>query len=270
MMSYIRNHQIVLLLLLSLNGHQLLHAFLPATDQSNLGSSRWKHSHSISSLFAKRYGPPSEEINLDEATGSSDIYSQFTSLLHEVMSAKEEELPSILTTNISLILSAMSTEDLIENVIREETSTSLSHYYLQEVSETVDMIITFAESFVEHTSHMESVYKKLLGKIFKLITPAENNQIESEEHSDFKLLKADKLECELDRILAEEKEAFTPGFLRHLEGECDRIGNGHVMTPESTRMLQILRVIQTRVLEELGKVRMFSVMANGSFDSCRL
>ena len=176
------------------------------------------------------------------------------------MSAKEEEIPSILATNITMILSAMSTEDLLEKVIREETSTSRSNYYLQEVSEAVDTVITFAESFVEHTSHMESVYKKLLGKIFKLITPAKNNQIESEGHND--LLKADKLELELDRVLAEEKEAFTPGFLRHLEGECDRIGNGRGMSPESTRMLQILRVIQARVLEELGKVRVCLVFAD--------
>ena len=45
---------------------------------------------------------------------------------------------------------------------------------------------------------------------------------------------------------------FTPGFLRHLDGERARIANAPRMTPESARRLEIIRIIQARVLEELG------------------
>jgi hypothetical protein len=40
--------------------------------------------------------------------------------------------------------------------------------------------------------------------------------------------------------------------LRHIEGECERIAAAPKMTPESARLLEILRIIQTRALEELG------------------
>merc|ERR1712194_990825 len=61
------------------------------------------------------------------------------------------------------------------------------------------------------------------------------------------------MENQLDDLLSQEKEAFTPGFLRHVEGECERISSLKTLSPESAKMLQILRLIQTRVLEELGK-----------------
>jgi len=64
---------------------------------------------------------------------------------------------------------------------------------------------------------------------------------------------ATSLESGLDALLEMETEAFTAGFLRHLEGECDRITIQPTLTQESTRMLQILRVVQARILEELGK-----------------
>lgn len=214
-----------------------------------------KYQHTIT-LQAKHYGPPSEEVNLDDI---DDIKSQFTSLLHNVMSSKEEDIPSLLTTNIDTILKAMSERDLLEEIMEDEASTTSSTYHLEEVSDAVNTIITFVESFVEEASQMEKVYKKLLGRIFKLITPSKNNQIESEDNPE---LSIDLAESELDNVLAEEKEAFTPGFLRHLEGECERIGNAKDVSPESTRMLQILRLIQTRVLEELGKVRQMLVFCD--------
>jgi hypothetical protein len=53
--------------------------------------------------------------------------------------------------------------------------------------------------------------------------------------------------------MEQERDNFTPGFVRHLEGECDRIANAPQMTPESARLLELIRVIQARVLEEIGK-----------------
>ena len=52
--------------------------------------------------------------------------------------------------------------------------------------------------------------------------------------------------------MEKEKNNFSAGFLRHLEGECQRIEGAPTMTPESARLLEIIRIIQTRVLEELG------------------
>ena len=57
----------------------------------------------------------------------------------------------------------------------------------------------------------------------------------------------------MDKVMKDEKKSFTTGFLRHIEGECDRISNAPKMSPESARLLEILRMIQTRVLEELGQ-----------------
>ena len=57
----------------------------------------------------------------------------------------------------------------------------------------------------------------------------------------------------MEELLSNESEAFTPGFLRHVEGECTRIASLPETTAESIQMLEILRVIQARILEELGK-----------------
>jgi hypothetical protein len=58
----------------------------------------------------------------------------------------------------------------------------------------------------------------------------------------------------LDNLMENEKARFSTGFLKHVEGECERIANAPTMTPESSRLLEMMRTIQSRVLEELGKV----------------
>ena len=60
-------------------------------------------------------------------------------------------------------------------------------------------------------------------------------------------------EARLDALFEREKENFTPGFLRHLEGECKRIASASRLTPESGKLLETLRMIQARVVEELGQ-----------------
>ena len=102
---------------------------------------------------------------------------------------------------------------------------------------------------------MDDVYKQLLGKIFQSIAPSTSSLENGASSSSSSIeKKASAMENQLDNLLNEEKEAFTPGFLRHVEGECERISGLKKLSPESARMLQILRLIQTRVLEELGKV----------------
>jgi hypothetical protein len=223
---------------------------------------------SASPHFAKRYGPPEstpgQSNNPSQSTQDErgSVKLQFTKLLNEVMSSPSEEIPSLLTKNIDTILTTMQL-DLIEEVIQDDLNShppdkrveGWREERLEELSEVVDLIVTFVESFVEEAKSMEDLYKKLLGRIFKIIAKKENNQLEKDsDASVFSIGTSADMEATLDQVLAEESEAFTPGFLRHLEGECSRIANLPTISPESSKMLQILRVIQARVLEELGKV----------------
>ena len=56
-----------------------------------------------------------------------------------------------------------------------------------------------------------------------------------------------KEEC-LDELMEEEQDKFTPTFLWHIKGKCDRITNASKMTQESAQLLEISHIIQTCVL----------------------
>ena len=159
--------------------------------------------------------------------------------------------------------------NLLEEIIQEDVQSYTSDAAvgeeqqtistrLEEVSEVVNLILSFVETFVEETKSMDDVYKQLLGKIFQSIAPSTSSLEDGASSSSSIEKKASAMENQLDNLLNEEKEAFTPGFLRHVEGECERISGLKKLSPESARMLQILRLIQTRVLEELGKVSVMS------------
>ena len=214
----------------------------------------------ITSLSMARYGPEEEIISLPKR---NQLKLEFTSLLHKVIDGKlqEEEYPSLFTQNIEMILAVLGAENggLLEEIIHEDVmscnekqqqqddsdgkvSEEGSSERLEKISEAVSVLISFVETFVEQTKTMDDVYKQLLGKIFKSISPSGG------------ISTGTTMENELDNLLSSEKEAFTPGFLRHVEGECNRIASLPTISPESAKMLQILRLIQTRVLEELGKV----------------
>jgi hypothetical protein len=217
--------------------------------------------------MAKSYGPKDAEIISSSNDKTNKIKAEFTSLLNAVVASdKPEELPSLLATNIEMILSAMNTNGLIEQVIQEDiqnqnnsnyNSNSNSMERLDELSAAVNIIISFVETFVEEAQSMDGVYKTLLGKIFQSISP--NNQQQGgggggeENNSNAATTAALFGEAALEELLINEKEAFTPGFLRHVEGECNRIASLPTISPESAKMLEILRVIQARILEELGK-----------------
>jgi len=197
--------------------------------------------------MAKSYGPQDAEIISSSNDNTNNIKAQFTSLLNAVVTSdKPEELPSLLATNIEMILSAMNTNGLIEQVIQEDIIQTQSNNAerLDELSSAVNVIVSFVETFVEEAQSMDEVYKQLMGKIFQSISP--NNQEGGDTATAFG-------EVALEELLANEKEAFTPGFLRHVDGECNRIASLKTISPESAKMLEILRVIQARILEELGK-----------------
>lgn len=210
--------------------------------------------------MVKRYGPKDAEIidsSSDAASNNDNIKAQFTTLLNAVVNSdKPEELPSLLATNIEMILKAMNTNGLIEEVIQEDiekiNNNNGNMERLDELSSAVNIIISFVESFVEEAQSMDDVYKKLLGKIFQSIAPntQEGGGISSTTGGENTSLFG---EDALEDLLSNEKEAFTPGFLRHVDGECNRIASLPTISPESAKMLEILRVIHARILEELGK-----------------
>ena len=200
----------------------------------------------------------------DDGDSRSQLKSEFADLLRIILNGTipEEEYPSLLAKNIGTILDVMSLdrgtqmEGMIQEIVSEdllgEDGTAGGNANpdagdrLERISEAIDLVLSFAETFVEEAKSMDDVYKRLLGKIFTSIAPAAANP------------QAVKTEDHLDDLLSHEKEAFTPGFLRHVEGECERLSSLKTLSPESTQMLQILRLIQTRVLEELGKVRVIA------------
>jgi len=200
--------------------------------------------------MAKSYGPKDAEIISSSNDKTNKIKAEFRSLLNAVVASdKPEELPSLLATNIEMILSAMNTNGLIEQVIQEDIQEQSNNNMerLDELSAAVNIIVSFVETFVEEAQSMDEVYKKLLGKIFQSISP--NNQ-QGTTSGDATTAFG---EAALEELLINETEAFTPGFLRHVDGECNRIASLPTISPESTKMLEILRVIQARILEELGK-----------------
>ena len=208
-------------------------------------------------MAKKSYGPQDAEIiSSSNNNNPHNIKAEFTSLLNAVVvtsSDKPEELPSLLATNIEMILSAMNTEGLIEQVIQEDIQKQIGNVErLDELSSAVNVIINFVETFVEEAQSMEDVYKQLMGKIFQVISP--NNELKGGGGIESSGATTTEFgEVALEELLANEKEAFTPGFLRHVDGECNRIATLPTISPESTKMLEILRVIQARILEELGK-----------------
>ena len=111
------------------------------------------------------------------------------------------------------------------------------------------LFLNFVDEFIQQTMSMETKYREVLGEIIKIVTPTKNNNLNKDQDQAVDLDR----EYMLDEYLIKEKDTFTPGFLRHLEGECQRIANAPQETPEGTKMLQVLRLIQVRILEELGE-----------------
>lgn len=213
-------------------------------------------------------GPSSGSPSTDEGNNSRDrIKSELASLLRSLVdpAIPDEEAPSLLARNIEIIMGALADIDgksLFEEVVLEEVEAARmadgddidgigdadGDGRLDRLSEAVGTVVSFAESFAEEAASMDDKYKTLLRKIFTTMAPDGLAAIEGASSSS-----STAMEEELDDLLASEKEAFTPGFLRHVEGECDRLASLPEITPETVRMLQILRVVQARLLEELGK-----------------
>lgn len=193
-----------------------------------------------------KYGPSSSDDGhqfqskaVDESI-LEDRRKDFRHLVDQVMSVKDpNHIPSYLTKQIPLVLDIMSdgergveiVQDMLASTVRDQGEAAG-----EQVSEAIDIIFSFAEGFVEEAVGIDANNKELLGKILRTISDKALTEREREDT--------------LDRILSQEN--LTAGFLRHLEGECERIANAPRITKESSRLLQMLRIIQARVVEELS------------------
>ena len=192
---------------------------------------------------------------------------EFAKLLSDVVACTNvDHLPGIMTRKIDLILNMQGFEGvaILKEAIEEAQQTG-DEERIFAVESAVNLILTFAEEFVSNAASLDDGNKQLLGKIVKEITSGWDNNSASSKSSEGKGfgntgggVKAKSRpgiddEARLDALFEREKENFTPGFLRHLEGECKRIASASRLTPESGKLLETLRMIQARVVEELGQ-----------------
>lgn len=160
---------------------------------------------------------------------------EFEQIIATMIETDMLELPSLLTQNLDSLLSVRGFEG--ENLIKEameKANATGDMEYIDRVGMACEYLLSFLTEFVEQAQIMDDANKHLLGRIILTATDPKKN------------------EEDLDEVINAEKDNFSPGFLRHIEGECDRLASSSSMTPESVKMQQVLRIVQTRVLEELG------------------
>jgi hypothetical protein len=210
-------------------------------------------------LQSGRYGPPDDDnaplysptlIDKDSESGTvsnreSPLIQQeaaLRGLIDKILAAQDpNHIPSLLTKNLDVVLSLSNSGNsgvqIIESIL-QETQSSQGEATAVKFSEAIELIVSFAEQFVQEAVHIDDQNKRLLGKIIMIVSDKDKTTSVKEQT--------------LDDFFEKEKGSFTAGFLRHLEGECQRIATAPQLTPESIRLLEIMRMIQTRVLEEAG------------------
>ena len=232
---------------------------------STLGHARClnKRSRTQVELLLARYGPKEDmptDMNGDffadqdewERMDNQRVVQQkedFKALIEKILAIENpEHLPGLMTRNLNFLLNMRGYEGsgLMKELLLDAEKMQ-DDEYLEHVSAAVDYVISFIEEFVDQAKSLDEENKLLLGKIIRAITRPTPSDVESSMDSSF------EDDNKLDIILRKEKGNFTPGFIRHLEGECQRIEAAPRISPESSTMLQVLRMIQMRVLEELGQ-----------------
>lgn len=212
-------------------------AFLPSRIRSRATFLSHNHSHGDIPPAGEDASHSEEYVSVEDARKAK---MQFKGLVEQAMSIEDPgHLPKLLANNVELVIALKGKQGIkaIEEIVQEAQDKGQD--YLTQTMSTIEAIISFTEDFVEEVKDLDSQNKELVGRILKLMTSDEDSDRDKEEL--------------LDELMKEERENFTPGFLRHLEGECKRISSAASYGPESDRLIEVLRVIQTRVLEELGK-----------------
>ena len=223
-----------------------------------------RHGLNFRALQLARYGPPTTSPD-DDATSSQESQRDygvwtlqqtrdFGSLIRQAITLSDPQMiPSLLTRNIDLILSIVlvelpettSTEQMVETLVldsileNESANEEQRHTAKSISSDLTDMILSCVEEFVEQAHRIDDSNKRFLGKIIQTMANKDRTARQREE--------------DLDELLRNDRDKLCAGFLRHIQGECERIENAPKMTRESARLLEMMRMIQTRVLEELGQ-----------------
>lgn len=179
--------------------------------------------------------PITEEPNEDDRIQRRRLQA----LLDQVLAVQDAtHLPSLLTRNIEFILSLDGPQGvaLIGEILRE-TKATRGDEAAKEAEQALDLILSSAEDFVEQAARIDQENKQRLGQILRLASNMDQSARDREQA--------------VDALLAENE--WTPGFLRHLENECERIASAPSLSRDSARLLETLRIIQARVVEELGQ-----------------
>ncbi len=201
----------------------------------------------------KEYGETSEPL---EEQNPQLTYEQqlasFKDLLTQVIHVnKRENLPRICTQNIDLLVTMKSTDSVsICNAVMEEARMSNDQALIDNTEAAIQYVVYFVETFVAETKSLDMKNKQLLGEIIKHMIGRTELTQKIEIHD---LPSESQREQNLNAFLAHNKELFTPVFLRHLDGECNRIQNAPQKTEEAMKLYEMLRMIQARVIEELGQ-----------------
>ncbi len=195
------------------------------------------------SLLARsaQYGPSDANPQTLTVDPSPEQRERFQSLFVQVMNCEvREHLPSIVSSNIDLLVDLRGDAgvSLFNEQVTQVEATGDAEL-IQRAQAAVEYIVYFIEAFVGEAKIVDDNNKELLGKILRCMT----------SENDGGLSKHDLL----DQLMMSEKSNFTPGFLRFLEGECNRIANAQKMDLETSKLLEVMRMIQTRVIEELGQ-----------------
>ncbi len=237
---------------------QRSHAFAPMLSRVPSRCSTMEPSPSSLCMF-KEYSETSSEgeMTLDELAESEEQRYQkqlkgFRALLDEVIHVnKRENLPRICTRNIELLVSMRGSDTAaICKEIMDSAIASKDQALIDNTEAAIQYVVYFVETFVAETKSLDDANKALLGEIIKRII-GRTSLTEKIEIDD--LPSDSERERNLNEFVAQHKDEFTPGFLRHLEGECKRIQKAPEHTPESMKLLEIIRMIQTRIIEELGQ-----------------
>ncbi len=218
------------------NGHLKLNA-----GQTCLGMVQKRPKEELPTNMDGDFFEDYEEWKEEDSERLTKQRMEFHELLQSLVTAEnqEEHWPGIVARHVDVIVNMQGFEGV--NLMKEALEKAEQNgFTVEQVSDAINYIVSFIEEFVDQTKSINDAHKELLGKIIRTITNLNDVQEATAEEI-------------LDEVLESEKENFSPGFLRHLEGECNRILSAPNKTREATKLLEILRSIQARVVEELGQ-----------------
>jgi hypothetical protein len=192
-----------------------------------------------------------QEWELKEEVRIEDQSTQFQELIEKIIAAEDPViLPSIMSQYLDVLMLQMRGFEIVdlmkqtiakaENVENDQSEDEREERVIA-VHAACDYVLEFMDTFVEQARSMDDGYKSLLGDIVKSIS--------SNSSGGSSLTR----EQQLDEVMTDNKHQFTPGFLRHVEQECQRIATSPNLSLESAKLLETMQMVHVRIMEELGQ-----------------